>query len=78
MQFLHVEEAKHVDGFRVWLRFNDGLEFTVNLANQLEGPIFTPLKDPEYFTQFTLSGHTLSWPNGADCSPEYLHALSAN
>ena len=31
--------------------------------------------DPEYFKQFTLEGHTLTWPNGADFAPEHLHDL---
>lgn len=76
MKFLHIIEAKYLDGHRVWLKFSDGTEGQVDLGNELHGPIFEPLKDPEFFQQFTLEGHTLTWPNGADFAPEYLHALT--
>jgi hypothetical protein len=76
MKFLHIEEAKYLDGYRVWLKFSNGTEGQVDLGNELDGPIFEPLKNPEFFQQFTLEGHTLTWPNGADFAPEYLHALT--
>ena len=75
MKFLHIEEAKHLDGHRVWVKFSDGTEGQVDLRNELGGPIFESLKDPDYFKQFTLEGHTLTWPNGADFAPEYIHSL---
>jgi hypothetical protein len=76
MKFLHIEEAKYLDGYRVWLKFSDGTDGQVDLKNELDGPIFEPLKDPEYFKRFTLEGHTLTWPNGADFAPEHLHTLT--
>jgi len=75
MKFLHIEEAKYVDGHRVWLKFSDGTDGQVDLKNELDGPIFEPLKVPDYFKQFTVEGHTLTWPNGADFAPDYLHSL---
>ena len=77
MKFLHIEEAQYLDGHRVWLKFSDGTDGKVDLTNDLDGPIFEPLKDTEYFKQFTLEGHTLTWPNGADFAPEHLHALTS-
>lgn len=76
MKFLHIEEAKHLGDFQVWLRFNDGTEGTVDLQSSLEGPIFEPLKDPELFKDFRIEGHTLSWTNGADFAPEYLKSVT--
>ena len=76
MKFLHIDEAKYLSEYRVWLKFSDGTEGQINLENELDGAIFEPLKDPDYFKQFTLEGHTLTWPNGADFAPEYLHALT--
>ena len=75
MKFLHIEEAKYLDGHRVWLKFSDGIHGQVDLKNELEGPIFEALQDLEYFKQFRLEGHTLTWPNGADFAPEHLHDL---
>ena len=76
MKFLHIEEAKYLNGHRVWVKFSDGSEGEVDLKNELDGPIFELLKDPEYFKRFTLEGHTLTWPNGADFAPEYIHSLT--
>jgi hypothetical protein len=65
--------ARYLDGYRVWLRFDDGLEGEVDLAGVLRGPVFEPLKDPAYFANFTIDW-TLTWPNGADIAPESLYA----
>ena len=69
---VHVIDAKHRGGHRVWIRFNDGLEGEIDLSNALRGPVFQPLRDPEYFARFILDD-TLTWPNGADFAPEFLH-----
>lgn len=70
--FLHVLEARHIHGYRVWLRFNDGFSGEVDLSEELEGPVFSPLRDLERFKQLMIAGHTLAWENGADFSPEFL------
>jgi hypothetical protein len=72
---LRVTETKLVKGFVVWVRFNDGSEGEVDLSNELDGPMFEPLKDPEVFAQVRLDPdtHTLVWPNGADLAPEFLY-----
>ena len=70
--FLHVVDAKHIDGHRISVQFNDGTAGEIDLSQSLEGPIFEPLRDVEYFRQFSLVGHTVTWPNGADFAPEYL------
>ncbi len=73
--FLHVTQAKHIDNFRIWLIFNDGTEGEVDLSSELYGEIFKPLQELSFFSSFTIEGHTLSWSNGADFAPEYLHRL---
>ena len=47
----------------------------MDLRDQLYGEIFEPLKDCSFFQQFSVHPefHTLSWPNGADFAPEFLH-----
>ncbi len=70
--FIHVEKAKYVKDYKVWLSFNDGSEGEIDLSSELEGEIFEPLKDISFFKSFTLDGHTLSWKNGADFAPEFL------
>ena len=71
----HVVEARHVTGYVVWLKFRDGTAGEVDLAPELRGPIFDPLRDLQAFKQFRIHPdfHTLVWPNGADFAPEFLY-----
>ncbi len=74
MDFLpSVVEAKYDGGFRIRFTFNDNLQGTLDLQGWLEGPIFEPLKDREYFQRFFVDGGTVAWPNGADIAPETLY-----
>ena len=73
--FLHVDKATYLGGYRVRLEFSDGSRGEVDLSGELGRGVFIPLQDPVYFQSFTLSSHTLSWANGADFAPEFLHRL---
>jgi hypothetical protein len=69
-------DARYVGGHRVWLRFDDGAAGEIDLAADLQGPVFEPLHNVETFRRFQLHARlrTLVWPNGADFAPEFLHA----
>ncbi|MFO0697873.1 MAG: DUF2442 domain-containing protein [Nitrospira sp.] len=71
-----VVDARHVHDFVLWLKFSDGAEGELDLRGELDGFIFEPLQNIELFKQFRIDPdlHTLVWPNGADFSPEFLHA----
>jgi Protein of unknown function (DUF2442) len=71
-----IKEARYVHGHTIWLRFADGAEGEVDLARELQGEIFEPLKDLAYFKSFKLHPElrTVVWPNGADFAPEFLRA----
>ena len=74
---LHVTKAKYLEGHRVQLEFNNGRKGIADLSDSLDGHVFAPLKDKEYFAQLKLDREldTISWPNGADFAPEYLYFL---
>lgn len=77
MEFLPtVIEAEYRGGYTIRLKFNDGVEETIDFAQWLDGPVFEPLKDASYFQRFFLEGGTVAWPNGADIAPETLHELA--
>ena len=75
--FLHVTDAEHIADHRVRLSFNDGVTAEIDLSGSLDGTIFEPLRDVQYFKSFSIVGHTLAWPNGADFAPEHLHCLAS-
>ncbi len=67
-------EARYLGGYRVWLRFKDGLAGELDLKEELWGEVFEPLKDVAEFAKLKADPelHTLVWPNGADFAPEWL------
>ncbi len=73
-----VVEAEYRGGYRIHLVFHDGIAGTIDFSRWLDGPVFEPLKAPDYFKRFFLDGGTVVWPNGADIAPEtlYEHAKS--
>ena len=75
---LRIREARASGPYALWLSFNDGISKRVNVFPLLEGPIFEPLLDPDYFSKVTLDAirGTVVWPNGADFAPEALHDLA--
>jgi hypothetical protein len=73
-----VVEVSALDGYRLWVRFHDGIAGTVELADELWGPMFEPLKDVTLFAQASVDPEleTVKWPNGADLAPEFLYAAA--
>jgi len=72
---LHVVEARYERDYVIHLRFNDGAEGFVDLADSLYGEMFAPLKDMEKFRSFRVDPEldTIVWDNGADLAPEFLY-----
>lgn len=68
--------AEYVQDHILRLRFADGMEGEIDLAGELQGEIFEPLREKAYFAQFTLHPElrTVVWPNGADFAPEFLRS----
>jgi hypothetical protein len=68
--------ANLVRDFVIRVGFADGAEGEIDFTEELEGPIFLPLRSPNYFRQFRLDSelHTIVWPNGADFAPEFLYS----
>jgi hypothetical protein len=72
-----VTEARYRENYTIWIKFNDGSEGEVDLKEELWGPIFEPLNDINQFRNFSVHPdlHTITWDNGADFSPEFLHSI---
>ena len=72
-----VVEVRPLDSYRVYLRFDDGVQGEINLEPLLSpfDGVFEPLKDLECFREvFVDEGGTIAWPNGADLAPEVLYS----
>jgi hypothetical protein len=69
-----VVTARPLDRFRLWVEFSDGVCGEVDLADDLFGPMFEPLKDPAFFAQVSVDEFgAVVWPNGADLAPDALY-----
>jgi hypothetical protein len=70
-------EVEHVRGHKLLLTFEDGKRKAVDLEPHLDGPIFEPLKDVEYFKTVRVNRDldTIVWDNGADFSPDFLYEI---
>jgi hypothetical protein len=56
------------------LIFDDGTEGEVCLSDRLFGPMFEPLKDPEFFKLVSVDQFgAVCWPNNADLAPDALY-----
>ena len=73
----YVVEATYESDYKIKVRFETGQVKEVDLASHLDGPIFEPLKDPQYFRCFAVNRDidTVTWPNNADFSPDFLYEI---
>ena len=69
-----VTGARHIGGFVISTRFDDGTEKHIDVSQWFKGPVFEPLKNLKFFKKFFIEAGTLAWPNGVDIAPEALYA----
>jgi hypothetical protein len=73
-----ITDVEVLDGHRLRLRFEDGIEGVVDLARTVSFTgVFEPLKDRAYFARVRVLPEygTIAWPNGADLDPDVLYSL---
>jgi hypothetical protein len=75
--FLEVTGATYLEDYRIRLEFNNGTTKTIDLKNELNGSVYEPLRQVDYFRKFQIKYNTIEWPNGADYAPEYLYNIGA-
>jgi len=72
-----VLEASALPDYRLQLRFSDGSAGTISLKDFVfadSRPIVAALRDSVAFAAVSVVGDTVSWANGFDLAPEFLHA----
>ena len=75
--FLEVSKAIYLGKYRILLTFNNGETKTVDLQNELNGTVYEPLRQLDYFKDFQVKFNTIEWSNGADYAPEYLYQIGS-
>jgi hypothetical protein len=75
MELIWITSAKHLNDYKLQLQFNTGEIKKVNLEGYLDKPVFSLLKDKDYFKRFKLNPFTIEWENGADFAPEFLYRI---
>ncbi len=72
-----VKDVKYVSEYKLLLTFDDNTVKLVDLAHELDGEIFEPLKDVNYFKTVRVDPDldTIVWDNGADIAPEFLYEI---
>jgi hypothetical protein len=76
MKYARVASVSVPRPYVLELTFKDGTRQEIDVAGELYGDIFEPLKDPSFFARVALDDETgaIYWPNGADFSPEFLYS----
>jgi hypothetical protein len=74
---LRVEQFRYLLDYRLQLEFSNGVIKDVDLAQELHGEVFEPLRDILFFRAVRLNAETgtIEWPNGADFAPEFLFGI---
>jgi hypothetical protein len=72
---IRVVRVTPLPDYRLRVEFDDGVTGIVELADELTGPVFGPLRDEELFRQVMVDDFgAVSWPNGADLAPDAMYS----
>lgn len=72
-----VADVWPLEGFRLRVRFIDGLEGEVDMSALVHSPragVFAQLADPSRFVQVFVAHGAVAWPGEVDLAPDAMHA----
>ncbi|MCJ7675000.1 MAG: DUF2442 domain-containing protein [Sedimentisphaerales bacterium] len=75
-----VKDVAYVSDYKLLVTFEDAVVKLVDLEPHLDGKIFEPLKDIEYFKTVRVNPDidTIVWDNDADVSPDFLYEIGVD
>jgi hypothetical protein len=70
-----IVSVKPLEGFRLNVRFNDGVEGVYAVEPRRRGGVFLKLLEPETFNAVTINADfgCVEWPGGIDLCPDTMH-----
>ena len=70
-----IVSVKPLEGYRLNVRFNDGLEGIYEVEPARRGGVFLKLLEPKIFNAVTLNADfgCVEWPGGIDLCPDSMH-----
>ena len=70
-----IEAVEARSGYRLWIRFADGVEGQVSVEHLVGKGVFEAWEDSDLFSQATIDpvSGTVSWPGGIDLAPDALY-----
>jgi len=73
-----IVEARALDGYRLWVRFDDGVETVADVSGLVGHGVFEAWRDPEFFGRVYVDPElgTVAWPGGLDLAPDALYDLA--
>jgi hypothetical protein len=73
---LKIIDVRPLPGFKIRVKFQDGVEGQVDLSDLVGKGVFSKWKEPGFFESVFIDkeSHTVAWPGGIDLSPESLYA----
>ena len=72
-----IVQVNPLDHYRLHIRFEDGVEGTIDVAKLIEfSGVFAPLREHDFFLKVRVNPEigTICWPNDADLDPDVLYA----
>ena len=62
-------------GYRVWIRFADGIDGEIDLSDLVGSGVFKIWQDPSEFRKVVVDRETgtIAWPGGIDLCPDTLY-----
>ena len=73
----YVTDVSYIKDYKLRVFFENKTSKVVDLQPYLDGPVFEPLKDLDFFKKVSVNHDidTIVWPNDADFAPEFLYEI---
>lgn len=71
-----IEKVEARPGYRLWIRFADGVEGEVSVKHLVGKGVFRAWEDSAFFSKATIDpgSGTVTWAGGIDLAPDALYA----